>query len=82
MVPAMAKIATRTRYVACCYTNRGGCVRRRRLDACGHLHVKKDAAEKCCTKMYKERPSRGRMWETETIVWFLFPPGRKKRRKK
>ena len=56
------------RFIASAYTNRGGCVRRKRLDKCGHEHRTYRAAILCCERKQKAE-TKPRWWDVDTVVW-------------
>ena len=67
----MKRMRTRA-FVASAYTNRGGCVRRKCLDRCDHMHRTFKTASECAKRMQKERHKPGRRWCVDEIVWVRY----------
>jgi hypothetical protein len=58
----------RQAFIASAYTNRGGCVRRRCLERCGHDHRTYEAAARCAANKQRVE-KRARRWRVDRIVW-------------
>lgn len=62
-------VTMREAFVATSYTNRGGCVRRRALERCGHEHRTHEAASRCARSRQLREP-RPRSWRVAHVVWW------------
>lgn len=55
-------------FIATAYTNRGGCVRRKALEHCGHKHRSYSSAVSCAERRQRSE-RRPRFWRVDHVVW-------------